>query len=281
MNQLSIDIGGTKIRVVVYSVNFKILKQKLYKTEDLFKQYKPRELDILLKGIREAFGSNFDKVGISINCLLHKNHVIYSSLLGGKVNINLKKLTEKYFIFKKFNSDNDVVTMAKAELLLGYGKKCKNFLYINLGTGIRLVAVENGVIVRGKNNTAGEISQDEIWVEELNKYIKIDDLISGKGFFLLGLFLQKKKTNAKEALAENNQELIFLFVKYLSKLLTSATYFYNPKIIIIGGSITLSSSKWLKKLKIRYYQDCHPLLAAEKIYLSGIKYPASRGSLIL
>jgi glucokinase len=280
MNHLSIDIGGTKIRVIVYSVNYKILKQRTYKTDDFFKNRKPVELNKLLESICETYGTKFNKIGFSINCIIDKNLIRYSSLLGGYVNIDLEKSVNKYFKFKYFSSDNDVVSMAKAELILGKGKIFKNFLYVNLGTGIRLVAVEEGKIIRGKNNTAGEISQDKVWVEEIKKYIKTDGLISGKGFSFLGSLMQKREINAKKAFNENNSQLISIFIKYLSGILTSATYYYNPELIIIGGSIILSSDKWFKQLKDYYRKNCHSLLAAKNIYLTKIKNPASIGSII-
>ena len=52
--------------------------------------------------------------------------------------------------------DNDVHVAALAELCHGAGKEYKNFLYINIGTGLSMCAIVEGTILRGTNNYAGE-----------------------------------------------------------------------------------------------------------------------------
>ena len=53
--------------------------------------------------------------------------------------------------------DNDVRCGTTAELLLGHGRETRNFVYMNVGTGIAASTVTDGRIIRGANCNAGEI----------------------------------------------------------------------------------------------------------------------------
>ncbi len=53
--------------------------------------------------------------------------------------------------------DNDVHAAALAEMYLGKGRRYRNFLYVNIGTGIAAGIVTDGKLVRGAVNYAGEI----------------------------------------------------------------------------------------------------------------------------
>ncbi len=53
--------------------------------------------------------------------------------------------------------DNDVHAAANAELRFGAGCVYSSFVYLNVGTGIAMGIVENGRLMRGASNYAGEI----------------------------------------------------------------------------------------------------------------------------
>ncbi len=179
---LSIDIGGTKVQIIQYSLNLEILKEVVLSTANYFEKKNSSELEELFKDISLQFqDTNFETLGISFNCALYNNKVVYSSLLSGGEGTDLELLCSKFFTFKNFKAENDVVCMANAELKRGLGQKYKNFLFVNLGTGLKVVNCNEGNLTLGYRGTAGEISQKEIWVSELNEYIKADNLTSGKG----------------------------------------------------------------------------------------------------
>ncbi len=58
--------------------------------------------------------------------------------------------------FKVVEVDNDANCFTRAEMLLGQGKKFKNFLGIILGTGMGGGLVMDGKLLRGKDNMGGE-----------------------------------------------------------------------------------------------------------------------------
>ena len=53
--------------------------------------------------------------------------------------------------------DNDVKAATMAEMLWGAGCTCKDFIYLNVGTGIAAGAVSGGRIIRGGHWCAGEV----------------------------------------------------------------------------------------------------------------------------
>lgn len=60
--------------------------------------------------------------------------------------------------------DNDVKSATRAEMEWGYGKISKNFIYINVGTGIAAGTVVNGALVRGSHFNAGEVGHMRVGV---------------------------------------------------------------------------------------------------------------------
>jgi len=60
--------------------------------------------------------------------------------------------------------DNDVRSAAAAESRFGCGKDSKNFIYINVGTGIAACIVMGGRIMRGGHFNAGEVGHTQVGV---------------------------------------------------------------------------------------------------------------------
>lgn len=53
--------------------------------------------------------------------------------------------------------DNDVRSAARAELLFGEGRRSRDFIYLNVGTGIAAGIVTEGKLLRGGHCNAGEV----------------------------------------------------------------------------------------------------------------------------
>ncbi len=279
-NSLAIDIGGTKIAYAIYSPKLEEVYENILPTSQFFKNHKLKELNTLLEYIKKDVKiSSFEKIGVSINCVIKDNKIIKSSLLTDAKNTDLKKIVEKYFTCNIFMSDNDVYSMAKAEMIFGKGRRHNSFLYINLGTGIRVVSIENKHPIRGQSNLAGEISVSNIWIEEIKENKKMDDVLAGKGVMLLAKTLKGKTYTPKE-IFEKKEEIKKVYIKYLSQFLIQAIYFFNPSAVIFGGSLTKSSKYWLPDLKKKLIQEVFPLFKIDDIIISKVNNPALKGALI-
>jgi Transcriptional regulator/sugar kinase len=60
--------------------------------------------------------------------------------------------------------DNDVKAATRAERVFGFGQISKNFIYINVGTGIAAGFVVNGRQIRGSHFNAGEVGHTRVGV---------------------------------------------------------------------------------------------------------------------
>ncbi|MFQ6170742.1 ROK family protein [Oryzobacter sp. R7] len=61
--------------------------------------------------------------------------------------------------------DNDVNTLAAAEILYGTGRSHENFLVVTIGRGIGLGIVQNGAVSRGAHGGAGEFGHTPVAVD--------------------------------------------------------------------------------------------------------------------
>ena len=73
-----------------------------------------------------------------------------------------KELTEAYGI--PCYIDNDVKSATRAECIWGFGQISKNFVYLNVGTGIAVGTVIDGKQVRGSHFNAGEVGHLRVGV---------------------------------------------------------------------------------------------------------------------
>ncbi len=83
--------------------------------------------------------------------------------------------------------DNDVRSSTTAELLLGQGRYSKNFIYLNVGTGLAAGFVVEGQILRGANVNAGEIGHMVVDLSDgspcaCGRAGCVENVVSGIGF---------------------------------------------------------------------------------------------------
>lgn len=73
-----------------------------------------------------------------------------------------RELTEAYGM--PCHIDNDVKSATRAERHFGFGQISRNFIYINVGTGIAAGFVVNGRQIRGGHFNAGEVGHTQVGV---------------------------------------------------------------------------------------------------------------------
>lgn len=156
---LGMDLGGTKLLIGELSESGEILRARRYPTGYSTQQETVEGLLRSLEDYRRQAGfvgkpaaAGVGLVGTSD----HKNGVWCSlSHLPGD-NIPLAAMLEER-LGVPAAIDNDVRSAATAELLLGWGRKSRDFIYLNVGTGLAAGFVTGGHIIRGARNMAGEV----------------------------------------------------------------------------------------------------------------------------
>ena len=137
---LGVDIGGSKINVVVFD------------GKKIIDSWQPNEVNLenLKNGISRF---NIKKIGIGMAGVLdYKSGCVLNS-----PNLKLfEGLCFKKFLNKNVRFDNDVNCFLRAEAKLGAAKGYKNYLAVAMGTGIGGAIIVNMQSILGSHGSAGE-----------------------------------------------------------------------------------------------------------------------------
>jgi glucokinase len=255
---LAVDIGGTKISVCQYDDSYRLLMSRTLDTTE----FRIRSLDFVkdVKAIiAEHLTADTTRIGVSWNCFMNDGVVIWSSLLGGFANYPLRSELQKEFR-TRVQVDDDIHSMTAAEYRFGKGVGLDHFVLLNLGTGIGAAACENGLIVRGANNLAGIYCFHPLYVVEFGESIAIENLVSGRGIQEIYVRYGGSQKPAREiferaGVEEAARKTLDLFSKYLAQHLVELTFFYNPKRIVLNGSIKKSGDLFLPQAFSRYREE--------------------------
>lgn len=199
-NYLGIDIGGTKIAIVLATEDCKILKKIKFQTYEQFCD----NLKKIEYEIHKIVSSNIVKIsaiGISAGGPLDSEKGIFIAPphLPNWHNINIKEILEKEFNIPTF-LENDANACALAEYYYGNGRSSKNFAFLTFGTGLGVGLIFNGKLYRGSNNQAGELGHVRISDDGplcFGKKGCVESFCSGAGISLLHEELTGEKVSAK------------------------------------------------------------------------------------
>jgi glucokinase len=157
---IGIDIGATKILIGSVTREGKVVQQRRYdidlSTEARLKSSIYDSIDDYMAG---QPGRNVSKtIGIGVFGHVDFEHGKWlgSMRLPGMSKLHFREDLQAKYGFD-IAVDNDVHAATLAEMYLGKGRQYRNFLYVNIGTGIAAGIVSDGRLVRGAVNYAGEI----------------------------------------------------------------------------------------------------------------------------
>ena len=144
---------------------------------------------------------------------------------------------------KKFNKngfltkvDSDVRNHLRAEKYFGYGKVSKNFIYINIGTGLSYSHFKDNKIYSGSNGFAIHFASSKITLynPKNNKKTSLvpEDLYSGKSIMK---YLNKYNNN--------NKKLSYLtnISESLASLIGNLVNSVDPHMIVLGGGVVVNN----------------------------------------
>jgi glucokinase len=296
---IGIEIGGTKLQLVVGDKNATIIDRIRYEVQANEGASHIREqvqdgLDQLLKrhsikAIGVGFGGPID---------WQTGAIQLSHQVGGWENINLKHWLND-FSGLPVAADNDANTAALGEAMIGQGKGIDNVFYITIGSGIGGGLVSNGAIYHGRVPGECEIGHLRLtkagnkleqscsgWA--VNK--KVEEIIANEpggilaklaeqnrvpGALLLQPAIQKHDPQAFQLLHDIADDLAFA--------LSHIVHLFNPGIIVIGGGLSLLGETLTKAITERMPQyvmkALHPIPPVVVAGLTEDAVPA--GALLL
>jgi glucokinase len=279
---LGVDIGGTKIQFCRVDETFNATSLGRTPTA-LMRRGTWRFAEDLAELIRANRPPDCRRVGVSLNGVLNNGTVVYSSLMGGRVDFPLRE-----FLADRLGCpvavDDDIHAMTLAEAELGSGRDTNAFAMLNLGTGIG-VGCFDGHVVRGRY-AAGLISEQKIHVEELSEYRSLDRTVCGRGMReiyrqLTGEDADAVTIFAKSAAGKDKaaQQTVDIFTHSLSHVLQMISRFYHPASIILNGSIRGAAPSYLAQAVELYRHGLDAAFEAE-IIVSTLDHAAELGTLV-
>lgn len=154
--------------------------------------------------------------------------------------------------------DNDVHAATLAELRWGAGGGARDFIYLNVGTGLAAGLVCNGQLVRGVTNHAGELGHMAVAGEDIlcpcgrrgclepvasggGMIQRVRDLLSQYGDSALraslGALTSQAIFSASDAGDALAQRIATEAVAALAKALANLINLLNPEVIVVGGGV--------------------------------------------
>ncbi|MBU1862996.1 MAG: ROK family protein [Candidatus Omnitrophica bacterium] len=159
---VGVDIGGTKISVILGTVTGKIIEKCVIKTQRKGGAAACiAEIIAIIKALllkRSVKKSDLLGIGVNIPGPFGEEEgvILNAPNLKGWQGINIKKILTRHFRCRVI-CNNDANTAALAEKMFGCGKKVRSLVYVTISTGIGSGIIIDNKLLMGANNNAGEL----------------------------------------------------------------------------------------------------------------------------
>jgi glucokinase len=248
---VGIDIGGTKILIVITDLDGNIIFTSKYPTTSKVEEI----IEIIKLSIEQSGLTNNQIIGIGIGVpgSISENKVRLAKSLGW-TNFDLVGQLKTRLPFPIF-INNDVKFSCIGERWLGSGNMSNDILFIAIGTGVGSAILSNGYLVNGADNRAGEIcyitSKADYMEGNLNvigKYSVFEEKVSGTFLNRHGVDSETLLNNYKEGNSSIDR-IVDDFILDLSFGIANAVSLVNPEYVIIGGGVSESMSKLVPEIQ--------------------------------
>ena len=246
MKVIGIDIGGTKTSIGIVDITKGKVISKIIIPSKKFKNDNKNLNSIIYNTINLIDKKNIKHIGIGVPELINNKGIIKGSYNFKWNNKNLINFFPSKF---KVVVDSDVRCHLRAEKFYGHGKKLKNFIYLNIGTGLSYSHFKDNKIYSGANGYAIHFASSKITLYNPlnNKKISLtpEEFYSGKAIMS---FLKKyKNTKIQNVILKNIAES-------LGSLIGNLINSVDPGAAVVGGGVIINNSKF-KNLLIKYSRN--------------------------
>ena len=285
---IGIDIGGTKISLIIATAKGKILAQgglptRTGKTEarlcvnEMLR--KLREMAVAVRmGKRELLGIGVCMPG-PVNT--QTGEVPWSPNLRGWQGLPLRQILIRHFSVPVF-MDNDANAAGFGEKIFGAGKRIKDFVYITVSTGIGGGLVLGGRIHRGASFCGGEIGHIPVVPDgnlcecgkrgcleayasgtAIGKLARME-LAKGKKSRLLELSPSIKRVTGETVTQaaflgdKLSLEILSCAARYLGIGLATVMNLLNPGMIVLGGGVIKAGKHLWKPMMASVKKEAWP-----------------------
>lgn len=243
---ISIDLGGTNLRIAVVSESLEIVDVVRESTtkndkDKLFEQI-CRMIDSLPY---EKYGVK--KVGISACGIIDGDHITLLPNLNIK-DFDLNKRLEDRYGFK-VNIRNDANCTALAEASFGSTKDVKDSYFITISTGI------GGCLIHDSNMVNLPFEIGHILVHYKNGYDEFEKLCSGTGMENLARSYGLEVTGCKDFFSKVEQndklalEILDIWEEMVAVFIANTQMEFNVDKFCLSGGVMKSSKYFIKELE--------------------------------
>ena len=268
--KISLDVGGTSIKIGVFNYRGKLIKKYNVKT-NISLNDKKSVLNQIIEIIKKEF-EQFDisHIGIGVP------GPVSNGVLLGAYNLHMNKVNLLHLIKHEFPECtvtimNDANAACLGEVRRGSGIGYKNVCLVTIGTGIGCVVVIDGKVLEGVNGAAGELGH--ICVEHHNGVLckcgKMGCLEKYASASAIKSYA--KELYEKYNIVDHKYEVISLFEDYLLgfkpsiEVINRSLYYLaiglstianivNPELIILGGGVSKAENVVLETVKFYFKQ---------------------------
>jgi predicted NBD/HSP70 family sugar kinase len=265
---LGLDFGGTKLLIGEVDAEGNILRSKRYETGLRRQDASVKELMADLEDyLSVGFAGNPAAVGTGVVGVVDHSKGLWVSMDHEENNapIPLAKMLEDRLNLPAA-IDNDVRSATTAELLLGHGRISKDFIYLNVGTGLAAGVVADGRILRGAHNNVGEVGHMVVDLSDdmpcvCGRRGCVENLVSGVGFTRRAEYLRDSfQTSLPKPRGDEYLDASLLFrladqgdalckhitdqaAKALACVIMNLARVSDPDTVILGGGVVADG--WL------------------------------------
>lgn len=273
---LGLDLGGTKLLIGEVDKYGNILRYKKY-ASGYFNQ--AAALEIIKTSLDDYirtvgwFNSKPVAMGVGLIGRVDPTAGIWHQIDPNRTQpIELaRELTDAFGIPCRI--DNDVKSATRAERVWGVGQFSKNFIYINVGTGIAVGTVVNGRQIRGSHFNAGEAGHMRVGVNlgipcVCGRYDCVENIASGSGIDRCARILSKDYETALHIPSEKEgrvqvrevyelcqkgdplcEVLVDNAAEAVANLIMNMVRITDPDTVVMGGGIVADGFMYEKIIK--------------------------------
>ncbi|VTZ65822.1 ROK family protein [Sinorhizobium medicae] len=277
---IAFDLGGTKIDICRMTKFGEILWRQSVATSDL-EPGDPSFLDRAFALFAEHVCEGDDKIGLSWNAPVHEGRLTQSSLLGGRINVDLAQRLKQAFSCD-VQVESDVHAMVLGEYRFGIGAAAAPILLINLGSGAG-IGYHDGRLMRGNTGGAGLVCLEKRYIPEIGESLILDQLLSGRGVARVHEKLTGATLAAAEVASRASQgddaalETFAIIARQFGAYLVTLSRLFNPRSIVLAGSVSRAAPLFLDAAKDILEREVEPACRPELVTVSALAAPACVG----
>ena len=258
---LGVDVGGTKVGVALATLDLRIVERGQIETRaDDGAEQVVRRACALARSLVEARGARVVAVGAVSPGVPQHDRVLLAPTIGGWEDLRFAE-SVRSGLAGLVDDDvevvvgNDVKAGALAEHRSGGLRDATTGLYVNLGTGIAMAVVVDGVVLAGAHGASGEVAYQHTAPGQAgaaDDRAPLEELVGGRVLDETATRAAGRPTTVVEALRSDDPTLRTALEPALAVLdvaVVNACCLLDPDVVVVAGGLMNAADQLLPRLQ--------------------------------